>query len=154
MVPDRMAEVLFYHLQQQPLERVLPQLLEKTLERGWRALVLVGTPERLALLDDHLWTFRDDAFLPHGTSADSDAPLQPVLLSLEATRGNGAHVCFVVDGATVPDAEGFVRMVVMFDGNDDAAVQSARTTWTMAKAAGHTVTYWQQNERGGWDKRA
>lgn len=149
-----MADVLFYHLQQQPLERVLPTLLDKTLERGWRALVVVGTPERLGMLDDHLWTFREDAFLPHGTSTDSDAPLQPVLLSLEPTPVNAAQVCFVVDGAECPDPEGFTRVVVMFDGNDDAAVAAARKTWTTTRSAGHSVTYWQQNERGGWDKRA
>ena len=37
-----MTEVLFYHLEHQPLERVLPSLVEKTLERGWRAVVQAG----------------------------------------------------------------------------------------------------------------
>ncbi|KFL26848.1 DNA polymerase III subunit chi, partial [Devosia sp. 17-2-E-8] len=31
-----MPDVLFYHLENQPLEKVLPLLLEKTVERGWR----------------------------------------------------------------------------------------------------------------------
>src|SRR5690349_11599483 len=34
-----MTDILFYHLERQPLDRVLPQLLERTLERGWRAVI-------------------------------------------------------------------------------------------------------------------
>ena len=85
-----MAEVLFYHLQRQPLEAVLPTLLEKSLERGWRAVVQVATDERLAALDDHLWTFSDESFLPHGTDREAHAADQPVVLTTSGANPNGA----------------------------------------------------------------
>ena len=40
-----MTEVLFYHLENQPVERVLPPLLEKSLERGWRVVVQAASEE-------------------------------------------------------------------------------------------------------------
>jgi DNA polymerase-3 subunit chi len=148
-----MTEVLFYHLQRQPVERVLPTLLEKSLERGWRVLVQAASEERIDALDAHLWTYRDDGFLPHGTHKESAAALQPVLLTVHDDNPNGAHVRFLVDGAAVPaDAESYQRIVLLFDGEDPDAVAAARSRWTEAKARGFEVTYWQTDDQGRWKR--
>ena len=148
-----MTEVLFYHLQRQPLERVLPTLLEKSLERGWRVLVQAASEERIDALDAHLWTYRDDAFLPHGTHKESVAALQPVLLTVNDDNPNGAQVRFLIDGAPVPaDAETYQRIVLLFDGEDPDAVAAARSRWTEAKARGFDVTYWQADDQGRWKR--
>ena len=150
-----MTEVLFYHLQRQPLEAVLPMLLEKSLERGWRAVVRATSDERLAALDDHLWTFSDESFLPHGTDREPDAAEQPVVLTLSERNPNGAAVLFLVEGAPVPDdASTYERLVLLFDGNDEDALAAAREQWKGVKAAGHDATYWQQDARGRWEKKA
>lgn len=148
------CEVLFYHLERQPLEQVLPQLLEKTLERGWRAVVEVGTPERLEALDQQLWTYREESFLPHGTRKDGNPNRQPIYLTTEPENPNGATVRFLVDGAEPGDIAGLVRMVLMFDGRNEPAVEAARRHWKTLKAKGCTVTYWQQGAGGRWEKKA
>ena len=103
-----MTEILFYHLQRHPLERVLPALVEKSLERGWRVVVQAASEERVEALDAHLWIFRDDSFLPHGTWREAEAAEQPVLLTVHDSNPNGAAVRFLVDGAPVPvDAAGY-----------------------------------------------
>lgn len=150
-----MTDILFYHLQRQPLERVLPVLLEKSVERGWRVAVEAGSPERVEALDALLWTYSDESFLAHGTDREADAPLQPVLLTTKADRPNGATVRFLIDGASLPaDAETYERIVVMFDGQDPDALDIARAQWKQARAAGHACTYWQQGETGRWEKKA
>lgn len=149
-----MPEALFYHLEHFPLERVLPSLLERSLERSWRAIVRAGSQERLDALDQHLWTYRDDSFLPHGAAKDGNAAAQPVYLTLGAENPNGAAVLFLVDGAPFEDAGGFDRVVYMFDGRDEAAVADARGAWRQAKDAGLAVTYWQQDGSGRWTKKA
>ena len=150
-----MIEVLFYHLQRQPLEAVLPTLLEKSLERGWRAVVRATSDERLAALDDHLWTFSDESFLPHGTDREPDAAEQPVVLTLAKRNPNGAAILFLVEGAPVPaDASDYQRLVLLFDGNDEDALAAAREDWKRVKAAGQEATYWQQDARGRWEKKA
>jgi DNA polymerase-3 subunit chi len=148
------TEVLFYHLGRQPLDRVLPGLLEKTLERGWRAVVQAGNPERVDALDALLWTYADDSFLPHGTTRDGMADQQPVFLTANEENPNGATVRFLVDGAEVGDLAGYTRVVYIFDGRDEDAVVQARVEWKKVKAAGHAATYWQQNEQGRWEKKA
>jgi DNA polymerase-3 subunit chi len=149
------AEVLFYHLQRQPLEAVLPTLLEKSLERGWRAVVQVATDERLAALDDHLWTFSEESFLPHGTDREAHAADQPVVLTTSGANPNGATVRFLIDGADLPaDESAYQRMVILFDGNDPQALALARDQWRTLKEQGHDATYWQQDPRGRWERKA
>ncbi len=150
-----MAEVLFYHLQNQPLETVLPMLLQKTLERDWRAVVQVTTEERLAALDDHLWTFTDESFLPHGTDREAHAADQPILITLAGQNPNGASIRFLAEGADLPeDISAYQRIAILFDGNDVQALALARDQWRRVKEGGHDATYWQQDEGGRWQRKA
>lgn len=150
-----MTEILFYHLQRQPLEKVLPSLVEKSLERGWQAAIQVMSEERLSALDDGLWTYSDDSFLPHGTERDPDAATQPVVLTLRETNPNAAAIRFLVEGAALPpDANAYARICILFDGTDTDALAHAREQWKGAKEQGHTLAYWQQDEGGRWSKKA
>jgi DNA polymerase-3 subunit chi len=149
------TELLFYHLQRQPIERVLPALLEKSLERGWRVVVQAASEERIEALDAHLWTFRDDSFLPHGTWREAEAAQQPILLTVNDDNPNEAAVRFLIDGVPVPpDAASYQRIVLLFDGDDPDAVALARTRWSDAKQQGFDVTYWQPDENGRWQRKA
>jgi DNA polymerase-3 subunit chi len=148
-----MTEMLFYHLEHQPLERVLPTLLEKSLERGWRVVVQASSEERIEALDAHLWTFRDDSFLPHGTWREAEARSQPILLTVNPDNPNGATVRFLIEGAMIPeDAEAYQRIVLIFDGEDSDAVAAARERWRESKAKGFDVTYWQTDGEGRWQR--
>jgi DNA polymerase-3 subunit chi len=149
------TEILFYHLQYQPLERALVALLEKSLERGWRVAVQAASEERVEALDAHLWTYRDDSFLPHGTWREREAGEQPILLTVNDDNPNGAVVRFLIDGAPIPvDAASYHRIVLLFDGEDADAVAAARQRWSEAKSQGFEVTYWQPDEQGRWQRKA
>ena len=149
-----MTEMLFYHLQGQKLEGVLTPLLEKSLERGWTVIVQGASQERIEALDAHLWTFRDDGFLPHGTWREPDASAQPVLLTVNDGNPNAASVRFLIDGAGVPvDVAVYARIVLLFNGEDEDAVAAARAHWSEAKAKGFEATYWQPDEQGRWAKK-
>jgi len=149
------AELLFYHLQRRPLEAVLPFLLQKTLERGWRAIVQGRTTERLQALDDHLWTYDEEGFLPHAMDGEPGTAQEPVLLTTGAANPNGAAVRFLIEQAAMPDdLSPYARIVVMFDGEDPEALAAAREEWRKARANGNEATYWQQDDRGRWEKKA
>ena len=150
-----MTEVYFYHLEHQPLDKALASLLERSVARGWNAVLQAGSPERLEALDLMLWTYDDASFLAHGTQKDGHPELQKVFLTTGEDNPNGAKVRFLVDGAPVPaDLGGYERAVYMFDGHDQAAVAEARAQWKAVKAAGHALSYWQQDDSGRWINRA
>lgn len=146
-------EALFYHLTESTLEEALPPLVEKSLERGWRVAVQTAGEERRDALDAHLWTFRDDSFLPHGTDREPNAGAQPILITTGRENINGATIRFLVDGAEPGPLEGYERAVFLFDGHDTAQLEAARAQWKAMKAAGHTVTYWQQGPDRRWQKK-
>ncbi len=149
-----MTEVWFYHLQGRPLERTLPVLVERARERGWKAVIRAGSTERLAVIDDLLWTYDEAGFLPHGLASDDDPATQPVLLTTADERPNDAEIAFLIDNAPLPAQAGYQRVVMLFDGADPEALDAARAAWKQAKADGHTVTYWQQDDSGRWTKKA
>ena len=160
MTPDKTpdkTEVLFYHLERQTLEQVLPRLLQASLGRDWRVVVKAGSPERMQALNSHLWTWADDVFLPHAAAGDARfaefAAEQPVWLTHEDDVPNDAHVLMLVDGAVPANLLRFQRCVFIFDGNDEAALATARADWSRLKAVGFDLTYWQQSPEGKWEKR-
>lgn len=148
------TEVWFYHLERSRLEQVLPNLLERTLARGWRAVVQTGAPERVDALDLMLWTYREDSFLPHGTAGDGYAAEQPVFITTGNDSPNGAGLRFLVDGAEHDAMADYDRVVFIFDGHDESAVAHARRQWKKAHSKDLEVSYWQQNDAGNWEKRA
>lgn len=149
-----MTEILFYHLTESVLDDALPPLLEKSLERGWRVVVQTASDDRRDALNAHLWTYRDDSFLAHGSDGESHAALQPVLLTTTQDSPNGANVRFLVEGAEPGDVSGFERVVIMFDGHDPDQLEKARAAWKRLRDEGHAATYWQQSADRRWEKRA
>jgi DNA polymerase-3 subunit chi len=147
-----MAELLFYHLERQSLEGALPGLLQRSLDRGWRVVVKVGSQERLDALNAHLWSYDDASFLPHGAASDGNAAAQPIWLTTGDDNPNGATVRFLVDGADTADLAGYHRSVFMFDAADPEAIAKARAAWKAA-ASQHDATYWKQDESGRWTKQ-
>jgi DNA polymerase III subunit chi len=148
-----MTEVLFYHLQDMTVENVLPPLLEKSIERGWRVIVQSTSEERAEALDAHLWTYREDSFLPHATWRVTDAEDQPIILAVEEGNPNRANIRFLIDNAPLPAApELYDRVVLLFNGEDADALAAARRSWSDCRARGFDVTYWQADERGRWQR--
>ena len=148
------TEVYFYHLERRTLDDVLPNLLERSLKRGWRATVQAASEERVQALDTLLWTYGNESFLPHGTTRDGRASAQPIYLTAGDDNPNAAQVRFLVDGAILADASPYTRVAYVFDGRDAEAVSRARVEWQAAKARGDAVSYWQQDADGRWQQKA
>lgn len=148
------CEVWFYHLERSTLDQVLPELLERTLARGWKAIVRTGDAQRVEHLDGFLWSWRDDAFLAHGVADEPFAERQPVLLTTALDNPNGAQALFLIDGAEPGDLAPHERCIVLFDGRDEAALAQARGRWKTFKAEGRPVSYWKQGAERGWEKQA
>lgn len=149
-----MSEIRFYHLQRTRLEAALPRMLERCLERGERAVVMLGSPERVEALANQLWTYNDRGFLPHGTAEDGFAERQPIWLTAIDENPNGAQVLFLADGAESTEIARYRLCVELFDGNDEQAVAAARRRWAAYKSGGHALSYFQQNDKGAWEEKA
>ncbi len=150
-------EILFYCLERKSIEDILPGLLERTIERGWRAVVRTDSKERMNALDNHLWTFSDQSFLAHGTEGTDHSSLQPVYLTTGEENPNTSSVLFLAGGEVpsqwqAPRFAGYARIVLLFNGQDEEILAAARTSWREALAGGHQVAFWRQNPAGKWEQ--
>ena len=150
-----MSEVWFYHLTQRPLDAGPHPPLEKTLERGARAVVMASSPESVEALNGLLWTYDDRGFLPHGSAKEGFAERQPIWLTdQDEAAPNDATYLFLTDGAESARISNYERTVLLFDGRDEEAVARTRELWKAFKAEGHAISYWQQDETGRWQNKA
>jgi DNA polymerase III subunit chi len=149
-----MTQIGFYHLMRLPLEQALPRLLDKALAAGFRAVVLAGSAERVEALNDRLWTYEPESWLPHGSATDGEAALQPIWLTHLDENPNGATILVMCDGSASERVGDFQRCLDLFDGNDPEAVEKARERWKRWKAEGHDLIYYQQGESGGWVEKS
>ena len=146
-------EYWFYHLEVSTVEGVLPGLLEKTRQKGWRALVKLPE-EQLKEMDDYLWTYKDDSFLPHGRDDEPMAEQQPVTLSATAATAEGHQAVFLLGGTEIVDMSGVERCMVMINGRSESDVMHERKRWKSLKDTDAVLSYYQQNDRGAWEKKA
>ncbi|MBL4854690.1 DNA polymerase III subunit chi [bacterium AH-315-J19] len=156
-VQDGQVEYWFYHLQQSTLEAVLPDILEKTRAKNWRALIKIGETfgdpgAEMARLDKFLWTYKQDAFLPHGRDDEPLAEHQPILLSCTCEKAEGIDVVILVDGAEMQDVSAAERCITILDGRNEQDKTIARKRWKQANDAELTTAYWQQDDHGRWVK--
>ncbi|MGN7437083.1 MAG: DNA polymerase III subunit chi [Alcanivorax sp.] len=149
-----MTEVRFYHLQNQSQKQALPLLLSKAVERGHRIVVKLRDAHAVADMDDHLWGYDPNSFLPHGSAKSGNAEDQPIWLTTGDDNPNKADVLIIGQGASSEHHGDYKMCCEVFSGQDQEAVQEARKRWKLYKEKEYDVTYWQQNERGGWDKKA
>lgn len=149
-----MGEAYFYHLTQAPLEVTLRVLLGKSLQAGWRIAVRGRTDAGLARLDELLWQVPEDSFLPHGRAGGDHDADQPVLLTT-GKAGNDVTCLISVEGASVEadEVSAMDRVMVLFDGHDEAALQTAREQWKALTAAGCVAKYWSEAS-GRWELKA
>lgn len=148
-----MGNVLFYHLTRSPAEQLLPVLIGKSLQAGWRVELRGTDPDRMDWLDRQLW--QGDGFLPHGLAGGPHDDRQPVLLTRPGQDAANAPSCLMaLDGVEVAADEmaGLQRACILFDGGDGAAVARAREQWKTLTAAGVTAEYWSE-EDGSWQRK-
>ena len=148
-----MPEFRFYHLERRRLDQALPSLLEDALAGGVRAVVQAPSIEQVEMLNERLWTYSDDGFLPHGAARDGDAQSQPVFLTDDGENPNGAKLRVLLPGV---DAAPFAssaheQVILLFDGRDERARAEARRQWSLLKAAGASPSYWRE-EGAGWER--
>ncbi|MBB4198036.1 DNA polymerase III subunit chi [Rhodoblastus sphagnicola] len=155
MTEGRQTEVWFYQLLRRRLEQVLPSLVERTRQRGWRAIIQTATPERLSAIDDLLWTYAEDSFLPHGAIKGGDPEMQPVFLTLGPENANAARVRFLLEGVEAAPFvdQGYERLIVLFDGRDEAFLANARAQWKTLRQSNADLAYWAETDEGGWQKQ-
>ena len=148
-----MTEINFYQLQQSPLEKTLPKLLEKIYDGKMKTVVLIENEEKLKEIDAQLWSYSQSSFLPHGCEKDGFEKDHPIWLTTRLENPNDASVLVVIEGEEVKNFTSFQKCLNLFNGYDEGAVRRARQRWQSYRQQGHSLTYWFQDPKGAWQKK-
>lgn len=150
-----MTDIRFYHLQTQTLDEALPAILTKAVATGKKIVVRFPNMAAAHHYDEHLWRYTPDSFLPHGAKGDGQEGQQPIYLTDGIENPNGAQILVLCQIQTVPENIAEFSLCCDFvDGRDPMDVDAGRARWKVYKEAGHSLTYWQQTESGGWEQKA
>jgi DNA polymerase III subunit chi len=143
-------EINFYHLTRTSVEKTLPRLLEKVLEAKQRAVVLTESTARTHALNETLWTYSTNAFLPHGSAAEGQPMEQPIWLTETLENPNQSNVAVQLGHEVIDNFDTFKKCLYLFDSNHPEVLDKARQNWMTYKSKGYTLRYFQQEADGNW----
>jgi DNA polymerase-3 subunit chi len=147
-----MAEIAFYHCLTTSVDEALLTILEKILSLKERAIVMTPLEAHLVHLDQFLWSFKPDCFLPHGTAKDGFSEHQPIFLTNDEFVPNGARFLVLMDGASSKDPSHYKRVIEVFNGGSEEEVALARQKWQAYKKCNFELIYFKQTENRSWQR--
>ncbi len=148
-----MGEFRFHHLERRRVDQALPRLVERLYAEGRRVVLRASSREMVEALNAALWNYDDAGFLPHGAAGDGEPAEQPVFLTDRVENPNQASALILLAGAeTSPDDADFDPVLRVFDGRDEEAIGEARREWKRLKDAGCSLSYWREDDSGGWER--
>lgn len=133
----------------------MPKLAEKAYATGKPVQILLGTEERVEFINSLLWTYSEESFLPHGSKKDGFVEDQPIFITATEENANNAALLILADGAQVDISKlsAYERVLNIFDGNNETALNNARAYWKELKGADAELHYWQQNANGAFEQK-
>ena len=102
--------------------------MDKAWQRGLKVWIWTGDNEHLREMDDLLWTFRQDSFVPHETFVSGDAnaaPEAPVILSADENAPPAMDVLINLSGR-LPALDQLPERVAEFVGPEEEARAQGR----------------------------
>ncbi len=145
-----MSEVKFYEIAGDNLGKTLPQLLYKIYDQtGEKLLLILQDAAEIELYNKLFWTFSSNKFLPHGTVKDGPDHYGPLLLTDKLENLNQAKILVSTKYLTEQNSKDFAQEIYVFSQNNN---QQFLDAFHKRKDSGETVSYWQQDAAGKWQK--
>ncbi|MDE1466224.1 DNA polymerase III subunit chi [Aurantiacibacter sp. D1-12] len=137
----------FYLLSADPAPVAITLLARKVREAGENLLVVADDFELLEAISQALWTATPEEFLANGIAGDEHDARQPILLSGEVEPVNGASFLLLADGHWREPAEGFSRVLYIFD---QTTIDEARQTWKVLQDREDCESKFWKQQSGRW----
>ncbi len=111
------------------------RLAEKALKQKRQVLIVAGSPREAEALDEALWTFKAESFIPHHLVGDGPTPPPPVRVTWPAECRD---ILINLGAESAPSFERFHRVIEAVAGTD-AEREQAREHWKAYKRQGYGV---------------
>ncbi len=140
-----MTKVEFYEI---AVARWQTRLCAKVAELyggGSRVYLLTGSRAGAADLDELLWVFADESFIPHSICSDKGTGADPVSIGFKIANPNGASVLVIalplITDEVLKFSKGFATVIDFVPKLDMQATAAARARYKVFQDAGMSMHF-------------
>lgn len=147
-----MTQIIFYSTAPLQVEKTLFALLEKSLEKGNKSLLLFKEKEKCLSINEQLWTYKQNSFLPHISEDDQiyDNIDVPVYLSTKNENPFKAELLFSIDGFLPDNIDHFERVIIIIDVNDELLNEKYKNYYLDIKQNFEDIVFYKSDDNGKW----
>jgi DNA polymerase IIIc chi subunit len=149
-----LQSIKLYQTNKENLFRSACLLLSKCFKERLKVLVITKSHQDSVLLDNSLWTFSRQLFIPHALSSDNILDDHPIIIGNDLDDGNLRHVVFdvvvFIERFDIELTE-FKKVALMFTEQDKS--QAIKLQQKIAcQVADLDSNYYTQSSSGEWTK--
>ena len=147
-----MTQIIFYSTAPLQVEKTLFALLEKSLEKGNKSLLLFKDKEKCLSINEQLWTYKQNSFLPHISEDDQiyDNIDVPVYLSTKNENPFKAELLFSIDGFLPDNIDHFERVIIIIDVNDELLNEKYKKYYLDINKNFEDIVFYKSDDNGKW----
>ena len=147
-----MTQIIFYSTAPFQVEKTLFTLLEKSLEKGNKSLLLFKDKEKCLSINEQLWTYKQNSFLPHISEDDQiyDNIDVPVYLSTKNENPFKAELLFSIDGFLPDNIDHFERVIIIIDVNDELLNEKYKNYYLDINKNFEDIVFYKSDDNGKW----
>ena len=150
-----MTQIIFYNTAPLQVENTLFNLIEKSIENGYKSLLLFNDKNKCSAIDEKLWTYKQNSFLPHLTEDEkiSDEIDIPIYLSTKNENPYKAELLFSIDGFLPNNINNFERVIIIVDVNDKILLEEYKKYYLDINEDFEDIVFYKSNDNGKWTEK-
>jgi DNA polymerase III subunit chi len=144
-----MTQVDFYLLPGNELQERVQfacRLTDKAYRLGHRVYIHTGSAQQTRALDDLLWTFQQNSFIPHGVHRDAGDAQLPVQIGHDS-EPDASHQVLINLAAEVPLFFSRFERVAELVNDEDEVRRQSRLRYSFYKERGYPLRTHEINRR-------
>ena len=151
MATGKLEKAFFYKSSHRDVVRDIAWLTESIFKKNNRIVIFCTDQETAEVVDDFIWSYRDDSFIPHSIKKHRETSLDPILVTTDLDGSYEHNVLLALNGVLIKekDWQRFAKVYYFFDDQDSREKENARAMWKSFSSLAVNCKYWI-NEKNKW----
>jgi len=147
----KLQKAFFYNASHRDVVADITWLTENIFKKNNSIVIFCTDQETAKVVDDFLWSYKEDSFLPHALKKHEEVSLNPILVSTDLDEGFEHNVLIALNGVLIneKDWQRFAKIYYFFDDQDMTEKENARSMWKSFSSLDIDCKYWI-NEKNKW----
>ena len=144
----KLEKVYFYNSSERDIVSDICVLTEKLFLKNDSIVIFCTDQETVAVVDDFLWAYKEDGFIPHSIKNNEKPSIHPILITTRIDEGCEHDILLVLNGVLIKekDWQKFAKIYYFFDDQDNIEKENARSMWKSFSSLDAECKYWINKE--------